>query len=718
VYHARAQHAAADSLLRLIHTAEGRVHQGQRADTTLIRLLNQLAYFYDGYKTDSAMLIAEKARSLAEELKDNAGLSRAYINIGNINETKGKYDAALAAHERGIAIAQSIGDKSLAARGYNGAGIVHWDKGNYQAALQSYLRSLALYEELKDTTNAARAVNNIAILYQQMNNLPEAMRYYQHSYQLALKGSDKKSVAIALGNIGQLHHLERRTDSALAYLQASHAIAVELGDKHTIAARLTDIGEVFQHEGRYNKALEYLFQALQIKEEIGGTTYLVDSYRTIAATLAAAGRASEGLVYARRAVDSAESIGAKAYLRDALSILVAVYDSLGRYKEALATMRRLADVRDSLISTESLNKMLQLQAEYESEKKDRQILILTKDRELQDTTRRMLLIIGVVLLAALGAMYSRYRLKASSEQALQRQNAEILRQQHLLEEQAADIEVANTALHEKNLVLERQQRILEEQARDIEIANTELQERNVQLQQLNQEKNDLMGIVAHDLKNPLTTIVFASSSLVRYKNKFSAEEQVEQLLRIQATAQRMNEMVLHLLDMNAIESGAVKLHNETFDLVLLVHEVVEEHRPKATAKRIGMTCMIPGGEATLLIHADRRITTEVLENLVSNAVKYSPADKNIYVRVKSSNNAVRVEVQDEGPGISQEDMKKLFGKFARLSAQPTGGEHSTGLGLSIVKKLVEAMQGRVWCESELGKGATFIVELPQAASAA
>ncbi len=80
--------------------------------------------------------------------------------------------------------------------------------------------------------------------------------------------------------------------------------------------------------------------------------------------------------------------------------------------------------------------------------------------------------------------------------------------------------------------------------------------------------------------------------------------------------------------------------------------------------------------------------------------------------MKASNEEIRIEVQDEGPGISADDMKKLFGKFARLSARPTGGEHSTGLGLSIVKKMVEAMNGKVWCESEVGKGATFIVDLP------
>lgn len=78
----------------------------------------------------------------------------------------------------------------------------------------------------------------------------------------------------------------------------------------------------------------------------------------------------------------------------------------------------------------------------------------------------------------------------------------------------------------------------------------------------------------------------------------------------------------------------------------------------------------------------------------------------------STKKYIRIEIEDQGPGITEADMKKLFGKFARLSAQPTGGEHSTGLGLSIVKKLVEAMNGRVWCESQPGKGAKFIVELP------
>jgi signal transduction histidine kinase len=103
---------------------------------------------------------------------------------------------------------------------------------------------------------------------------------------------------------------------------------------------------------------------------------------------------------------------------------------------------------------------------------------------------------------------------------------------------------------------------------------------------------------------------------------------------------------------------------------------------------------------------------QVLENLLSNAVKYLPSGKSIDAVLRQQHNTIRIEIREEGEGISADDMTKLFGKFARLTARPTGGEHSTGLGLSIVKKMVEAMNGRVWCESEVGRGATFIVELP------
>jgi signal transduction histidine kinase len=187
-------------------------------------------------------------------------------------------------------------------------------------------------------------------------------------------------------------------------------------------------------------------------------------------------------------------------------------------------------------------------------------------------------------------------------------------------------------------------------------------------------------------------------------------ENAELVNRIQVAAARMVEMVQNLLDANRIERGEMKLNLAPADLRPTLNSVVETQRAPAAAKQ--QTIHLESDPVPAVVLVDSSIIVQVLENLVSNAMKYSPPGKNIFVRLKKQAQGARVEVQDEGPGLSAEDQKKLFGKFARLSAKPTGGEHSTGLGLSIVKKMVEAMNGKVWCESELGRGATFIVEFP------
>ena len=184
---------------------------------------------------------------------------------------------------------------------------------------------------------------------------------------------------------------------------------------------------------------------------------------------------------------------------------------------------------------------------------------------------------------------------------------------------------------------------------------------------------------------------------------------------IETSAAKMLHLVENLLDVNALERGAINLTLESVDIAQLAEASLERFRHAAQAKSITLQREImPHGKKEALALADRGYAEQVLENLVSNAIKYSPHGKGVMVRVNADNGIVRVEVQDEGPGLSESDKARLFGTFARLSALPTGGEQSTGLGLSIVKKLVESMKGRVWCESELGKGATFIIEFPDA----
>ena len=230
------------------------------------------------------------------------------------------------------------------------------------------------------------------------------------------------------------------------------------------------------------------------------------------------------------------------------------------------------------------------------------------------------------------------------------------------------------------------QRDLLERNRCLELAYAELKD-------LNEQKNQFFGIVAHDLRNPLSGIVLEAQML----------EEEEDLARVHVYAGKivregmeMSALIGRFLNIAAIESGKVKPEPELFDVRELVKEVTLRHGPHGDAKGIALMLDLPA--APVYGFVDRKFLAEVVDNLVSNGVKFSPPGRPVRIAVAQGEQLVRVSVQDEGPGFTEEDRARLFGRFARL-------------GLSIVKNMVDAMGGRVWVESEPGKGAEFRVEV-------
>jgi signal transduction histidine kinase len=236
----------------------------------------------------------------------------------------------------------------------------------------------------------------------------------------------------------------------------------------------------------------------------------------------------------------------------------------------------------------------------------------------------------------------------------------------------------------------------------------ELSEKNKDLVKLNREKNEFIGIAAHDLKNPLSAIKGLSEEIQEAYDDMDKNEVIEYAEMIHRASEKMFQLVTNLLDVNAIEDGKMDLELSIVDIYPLIKEVVANYQVSSTIKNITINFNVELSEYKILAHADT--ISQVLDNIVSNAVKYSPRSKKIFIKLFRSNQKVTCIVQDEGPGLSENDKNNLFGKFNRLTAQPTGGEHSTGLGLFIVKKLVETMKGQVWCETKLGHGASFIFE--------
>jgi len=301
----------------------------------------------------------------------------------------------------------------------------------------------------------------------------------------------------------------------------------------------------------------------------------------------------------------------------------------------------------------------------------------------------------------------------SANDEISKINNELLAHRQQIDRQSEELRVANEELQRKTESLLDQSDYLHDANETIanmvgklELQNQEILSKNEELLHLNLEKNNLIGIVAHDLKSPLNQIK-GLLSLVKMTGKMD-EETSKYLGMMDQSVVRLNEMIAKILDVEAIESRKLNLKMESINLSEVLTAVADRYANDTEKKNITIHRNITGD---VFAQADKNYAEQVLENLVSNAIKFSPFDLCVLINLTSNEERAICEVKDQGHGLSEEDKKKLFGKYQKLSARPTGNEISTGLGLSIVKKFVEAMEGEIWCESELGKGASFFINL-------
>jgi signal transduction histidine kinase len=220
--------------------------------------------------------------------------------------------------------------------------------------------------------------------------------------------------------------------------------------------------------------------------------------------------------------------------------------------------------------------------------------------------------------------------------------------------------------------------------------------------------------VSHELRTPLTAIKGSADLLLRAVAGPLNEKQTHYLTRMRSNAQHLAGLINDLLDLSKIEAGRVEFQAARVSLGGLVHDVVETLRPVAAAKPIQLEATAP--EPSILVWADRDKVTQVLMNLVGNAIKFTPPRGNITVSIdRNGTDWVAVSVKDSGPGIPSQETQKIFDKFYQVTEVGRQKPKGTGLGLSISKALVELHGGRIWVESELNRGSTFSFTLPVSA---
>lgn len=691
-------------------------------DTIMVNLLNKLSLEVRPSNLEQSFRYAKRAEEIATKISFPDGLALSCTNLG----------------------------------------IALWKQGKLAPALDLHTKALTLYRETNNKKGIAQALNNIGLIYDNRHQPEIAIKYYTDALKIAEEINDKRVQALLLTNLGALNADRGNYESALAYHLRGLKLKEELGETLRMWSSVIGVAIVYGQLKRFDEALTYYQRGRELARNIGDTEGEAMVLGNIAELYAATGRKHEALEAATASLAIAQKEKFLITQEGDLQTLSQIYESLGQEKQSLAYYKQYVAVHDSIFSQENNDKIAKLYTEYETAKKEQQIQLLEQSRRL-DLFWRYGLMTGVVLLTLLIILLlNRYALKRRSEQVLTEKNTslseantEILRQQEALVEQAQSIQIANTQLQETIVQLQRTNHELEEanavKMKFLHLATHDLKnflsaldnasqsmaiagnvsgngqqlatllestqsmhavmmdvlQTNAQLEQENEIKIKLLSIVAHDLRNPLTSILgLARLLLGGGLGKQTAPELVQMII---ASSETMYRLINDLLDNTALQLGKLELNLQAMDMTELCREMTEQYR--TVAERKGQ--VIQGTyEPACNIVGDWRRIAQVIDNLLSNAVKYSPFDTHIHVRLFKSQDMIRLEVRDEGPGLTEEDKQKLFGFFQRLSAKPTGGESSSGVGLSSVKKIVELHGGLVRAESFYGEGATFIVELP------
>lgn len=600
-------------------------------------------------------------------------------------ETDLPYSAACS--KRACQLADSIGYKEGLANANIWLGKCESIRSRYPSALRHFMDALVVFEELQDSLAMAEIYKNLANIYTNNGNHAEAMRYYSIASELFDQLNNSAGKSAILNNIGTVYLTRgEHMDSALYYLDQSRLLNLEINDEGALATNYTNIGYVYSVNEDYPTAIEYYQKCYDLAEK-------VESKETMSTALINIGDSYMYLDEFDRAEESvlagleiAEEAGYRYIEYIGFYTLGEINERREDYKESLEWYLKAEDVLNETRNSETLVALMDVQThqlEAAQKREIDRIRAINKERIETEKFKNLLYLISAIsaLLLLLGVtFYFMKRHKAALK--IQIQNKEIGKQKAQIEEQSDKIQQVNSILRE----------------------------RNKKLRKLNEEKNHLMSVVAHDLKSPLNQIN-GLANVIKLDIENLNDSQKECLEKIDVASGRLSSMVGKILDSRNVDFKEESVEIESIDIERMAVSVINDFTAMAEKKSITIhkNASINGSG----VKADRHYLRQVMDNLISNAVKFSPPDKSVYVNLVDKGENVITEVKDEGPGISNEDKNMLFGEYAILSAKPTGGETSTGLGLAIAKNYVEKMGGEIWCESKAGQGASFKIKLPK-----
>lgn len=530
-------------------------------------------------------------------------------------------------------------------------------RDQYELAIGYHLQALEAARKIKGVEYEISSLSDLAIVYTEIKNPQKAKEFYAECAKLISKRGDIGSIVSTYINLSVIYNRLGLYDSSLHVLNEALRISKPVATKMNLGSLYNNLGNVYFRKGQYEEAYAYFKQNYErnlVEKNYGD--WFIDNLN-IADVFLEKKQFDSADKYAKHALRIADSLESKSKQGEAYALLARLNERKGNMKLAYQYLKNWVRIDTALINVETYARIAELETRYHTRAREDQNKLLQTQVEKEKVYSRELTTIAIALAISGTLAAIAFFTKRNANRKLRTTNELIVRQ-------------------------------------------------NDKLEELHHEKNSLIGIVSHDLSTPFATIKMWGQ-LLNSDNKNLNEEQLKAVNRILQASDYGDQFIRSILDVEKADVGSHRIHLENFSLNQFVFEMVENFRAAAEKKEIRIHVELPG--STIFLMSDKQLVGRIISNLLSNAIKYTPGGKNIWLGISEENSAITISVKDEGIGIRKEDLPFLFSKYSKIASKPTNGEPSTGLGLSIVKKLAEELNGKIYCESEPGAGSVFYV---------
>ncbi|MCL6257638.1 tetratricopeptide repeat protein [Aquiflexum sp. TKW24L] len=685
-------------------------------DTTYIKTLSELGFRLLYVNPDSTSLLADQTIALSREINYSKGMVDGLKNRGAVINIQGNYMQALEVFEEAFQLTEKNSYPKGAAEVFQNKGMVYFNLGKYPEALDNFYAALKIREEIADSKGIASSTNGIGTIYYMQGKYSEALEFYLLALTIAEKFNFKTGIEAFAANIGEVMIQLNRNEEALEYLLKSEEVTALTGNKETMSFIQLLLGTAYLQQGNYEESIKSFKLCNQLAEEIKSQEYLGRSYLGLARVHLAEGNTESALMYGQQLVNLATQVKYNELLRDGNELLSKIHETRGRDKLSLFHFKLFKQYADSINNQETERQAANLAAAYEYEKRE---LILKAERdqkelEFQEKTNRQRWIIFSIIAALISTViialviYRSRQKEKSTNQLLHFKNEEILLQKHGLEEALANL-------------------------------------KSTQAQLIQSEKmaslGELTAGIAHEIQNPLNFVnnfSEVSSEMIgeieeeRSKSQEARDETLvgeilgdikQNLEKITHHGKRADAIVKGMLE----HSRAGKGEKAPTDINALADEYLRlsYHGLRAKDKSFTADFKTDFDPKLPKVNVVASDMGRVLLNLINNAF-YACAERSrsavneeskkgeegyspkVLVRSRQENGKVLISVQDNGNGIPQKILDKIFQPF--FTTKPTG--QGTGLGLSLSYDIVKAHGGELKVETKEGEGSVFQILLP------